>query len=258
MADNGPQVEQAIQLQEMVNNKQQGVKLTLGSNVIQAKFDDEDLNKMREVAKGDKVLTNILDEVFAIHNQMPEDINYGVSTKGGHAALNKDGKGQVVVKDERWALTKKIKNYFNAYGMEHDIERQSMIIHELTHLAELYTNLSSNEKGIVSEEDRPKNDKELAKAMEPDPQLVKDIYAQKDEVYSILDKSDYDDKMKTYLKGRLEYGFAIDAENPTVFTEVSYYLKAKGKNGTTFYEKISGFADQFYQSRLKRKAKEKD
>jgi hypothetical protein len=256
MANNSLQVSQLKAFHEMVNNRQQVMKLGLGSNVIQARFDDQDLDKMREVAEGDQTLTNILNEVFAIHNQMPDDINYGVSSKGGHAGLNQAGMGQVVVKDERWSLTKKIKNYFNAYGMEHDIERQSMIIHELTHLAELYANLSSNEQGVVAKEYRPQNDKALAEAMEPDPHIVDEIYAQMNDVNDLLNQSDYDDEMKTYLRGRLQYGFAINAENPTVFTEISYYLKAKGKNGTPFYERISGFANQFYQSRVARRAQQ--
>lgn len=253
LANKSAQVSQLMAFQEMANSGQNIIS-SLGANVIQARFDDEDLNKMRQVAQGDDTLTNILDEVLAIHNRMPDDINYGVSTKGGHAALNDGGTGQVVVKDERWALTKKIKNFFNAYGMEHDVERQSMIIHELTHLAELYTNLPSDAHGVVAEEHRPESDKALAEAMEPDPNLVDAVYAQKGEVEELLAQSDYDDKMKAYLRGRLEYGFAINAENPTVFTEISYYLKAKGKNGTPFYDRISGFADQFYRSRLERQA----
>lgn len=131
--DNRPEGIAQRKLQEMASNKRQVMKFGLGpKNVIQARFDDQDIDKMREVVRGDQTLTNILNEVFAIHNQMPDDINYGISSKGGHAALNEEGMGQVVVKDERWALTKKIKNFFNAYGMEHDVERQSMIIHELT------------------------------------------------------------------------------------------------------------------------------
>jgi hypothetical protein len=254
ISNNSLEVRQLKAIQEMANNKRQVMKFGLGSNVIQARFDDQDLDKMREVARGDQTLTDILNEVFVIHNQMPEDINYGVSSKGGHAALNQEGVGQVVVKDERWALTKKIKNFFNAYGMEHDIERQSMIIHELTHLAELYANLPSNEQGVVPDEHRPQNDRALAIAMEPDSKIVDEIYAQMDEVYDLLEQSDYDDKLKAYLRSRLQYGFAINAENPTVFTEISYYLKAKGKNGSLFFEKISGFANRFYQSRVARRA----
>ncbi len=252
MANRSSKATQLKAIQVMTNNKQKAMKLDLGSNVIQAKFDDQDLDKMREVAEGDQTLTNILEEVLAIHNRMPGDINYGVSSKGGHAALNQDGVGQVVVKDERWALTKRIKNYFNAYGMEHDIKRQSMIIHELTHLAELYANLPSNEQGVVAEDHRPQNDIALAKVMEPDSQIVDEIYKEKTTAEDLLTRSDYDDEMKTYLRGRLEYGFAINAENPTVFTEISYYLKAKGKNDTPFYAQISSYAKRFYESRKER------
>ncbi|MEB3167900.1 MAG: hypothetical protein VKK97_04120 [Synechococcaceae cyanobacterium] len=222
--------------------------------VLQARFDPQDINRMRAVARDDIALSEILEEVIAIHDRMPEDLNYGESFKGGEAGLNEQGKGHVVVKDERWAITRRIKDYFNAYGMEHDIKRQSMIIHELTHLAELYTNLPSH-GGVVPEDKRPKNEKELAKAMEPEEALVNEVYQQKGAVEKLLDDSDYDGSMKTYLRGRLEYGFAINAENPTVFTEIGYYLAAHGKRGTAFYDKIMVFAKNFFSSRKQRLAK---
>jgi hypothetical protein len=222
--------------------------------VLQARFDPQDIDRMRAVALDDSALSKILEEVIAIHDRMPEDLNYGVTSKGGHAGLNSQGKGQVVVKDERWAITRRIKDYFNAYGMEHDIKRQSMIIHELTHLAELYANLPSD-GGVVPEDKRPKSDKELAKSMEPEKALVDEVYLQKDAVEKLLDDSDYDGSMKTYLRGRLEYGFAINAENPTVFTEIGYYLAAHGKRGTAFYDKIMEFAKKFFSSRQQRLAK---
>lgn len=224
-----------------------------GAEVIQGRFDARDIARMRAVARGDRTLTAILNELLAIHDAIPEDLNYGVSSKGGDAGLDPaTGRGRIRVKDERWSLTRAIKDYFDAYGMEHDIQRQSMIIHELTHLAELYVNLPS-EGGVVPESHRPKSDRELAQSMEPDRELVDRIYGQKSHVEGLLRTSGYDDDLKRYLFSRLEYGFAINAENPTVFTEICYYLKAKGKAGTPFYDKMVEFAGAFFESRAARR-----
>ncbi len=217
---------------------------------LQARFDPEDLAAMKEVAKGDKTLTKVLNELIEIHNRFPEDINYGVSAKEGHAAINEGGKPQVVVKDERWEWSKKIKNLFNAYGMDHDIKRQSMIIHELTHIAEMMANYQPDEEGW-SEEEKPKSDKELAVWMSPPKDVLEKV--DWDGLRSSLAKTDFDNDLKKYIGQRLDYAYAFDWETPTVLTELNYFLKAKGKSGNAFFNSVSGYVDMFRVSRKKRK-----
>ncbi len=217
---------------------------------LQARFDPEDLAAMKEVAKGDKALTKVLNELIEIHDRFPEDINYGVSAKEGHAAINEGGKPQVVVKDERWGWSKKIKNLFNAYGMDHDIKRQSMIIHELTHIAEMMANYQPDEEGW-SEEEKPKSDKELAVWMSPPQEVLEKV--DWDGLRSSLAKTDFDSDLKKYIGQRLDYAYAFDWETPTVLTELNYFLKAKGKSGNAFFNSVSGYVDMFRVSRKKRK-----
>ncbi len=217
---------------------------------LQARFDPEDLAAMKKVAKGDKTLTKVLNELIEIHDRFPEDINYGVSAKEGHAAINEGGKPQVVVKDERWEWSKKIKNLFNAYGMDHDIKRQSMIIHELTHIAEMMANYQPDEEGW-SEEEKPKSDKELAVWMSPPKDVLEKV--DWDGLRSSLAKTDFDNDLKKYIGQRLDYAYAFDWETPTVLTELNYFLKAKGKSGNAFFNSVSGYVDMFRVSRKKRK-----
>jgi hypothetical protein len=224
--------------------------LSATGHVLQGHFDSEDIAKMRAVAKDDKALTSVLEELISIHDNYPEDINYGVSSKEGHAAINEQGTPQVVVKDERWQWSLKIKNLFNAYGMDHDIKRQSMIIHELTHIAEMMANHAPTPEGW-GKEDKPKDEKELAKWMTPPKEVLEKI--DWENLRKNLAATDYDSDFKKYLSQRLDYAYAFDWETPTVFTELNYYLKAKGKADNDFYNMISDYTNQFHLAREERK-----
>lgn len=101
---------------------------------------------------------------------------------------------------------------------------------------------------------RPGTDKGLATAMTPSAELITEIRSKAKEVFGELEESRYSKPMRSYLENRLLYAFLRDAELPSVFTEITYYLQAHGLANTKFYEMVSGFAGQFLASRKGRKA----
>ncbi|OWQ47644.1 hypothetical protein CDL60_09535 [Roseateles noduli] len=245
IAVGGHAVSQSIVLQGESNRS--GIN---GPPVLQGRFDAQDIAKMRQVAADDDALSATLEELIAIQDNYPDDIGYGKSSKEGHAAINEQGAPQVVVKDERWQWSLKIKNLFNAYGMEHDVKRQSMIIHELTHIAEMMANHQPGPEGWA-EDEKPKDEKQLAEWMTPPKELTDEI--KWDELRESLTATDHDNELKKYIGQRLDYAYAFEWEAPTVLTELTYYLKAKGKSNDPFYAEVSRLSSLFHENRRDRR-----
>lgn len=224
-----------IQRKTLIHNKN-------NISIVQRVLDKKDLEDILENIGDDEWLGQIVHELFEIYDEHKDTINYGISSQGGSVGF-KDYKPFItIVKD---------KNFWK----EDKIKRQSTILHELTHLAQVKSakdTLYLEPKDDIDDYDQLEDQAKYYAAASKQAEWMTPVIDCTDKISKWLDTIDFfdiPDKQKQYVKERLQYALIKEFEQPTTMVDLYYYLKSMGLTNNKLYDEISLAAYTFFQAR---------
>lgn len=110
--------------------KERGCREETGGPPIQRKLDPVDLEAIDRLSANIPALAAVVPRLLAIYGSYPKKVTYGHSALGGQASL-KDGLPDVVINDRASMFHRRFRGAGQLDTV--DVDRQSKIIHELTH-----------------------------------------------------------------------------------------------------------------------------